>query len=152
MIKEEEESIEMTDFGLGNLEQEGLQLVVYENNERYCAKELILLPNQVCSEHKHPPRKNDIGKMETLRCRYGEVWLYVEGENIKKPNRFLNNVQDKWFTAGKEIHLLPGEQYTIKPDSFHWFVAGKDGAVISEFSSSSDDSSDVFTNPKVKRV
>lgn len=152
MTKDEIESLEITDFGLGHLETEGLQLIVYENNERYCAKELALLPGQVCSEHKHPPRENDLGKMETFRCRYGEVWLYVEGNELSKDNVFLKEVDATFFTAGKKIYLTPGQQYTIPPDTFHWFVAGEAGAIISEFSSPSDDSSDVFQNPKVKRV
>ena len=51
-----------------------------------------------------------------------------------------------------EILLLPGEQYTIMPNTKHWFQAGAEGAVISEFSSNSDDASDVFTDPNIKRV
>ena len=47
---------------------------------------------------------------------------------------------------------MPGEQYTILPNTKHWFQAGEEGAIISEFSSNSDDSSDVFTDPSVKRV
>lgn len=144
--------MEITDFGLGKMGKEGLQLIVYENNERYCAKELILLPNQVCSEHKHPPRKKDPGKMETFRCRYGEVWLYIEGEPLTEGKWFLKEMDQTYYTAGKEIHLRPGDQYTILPDTFHWFVAGNKGAVISEFSSPSDDASDIFQNPRVKRI
>ena len=59
---EELETIEFVDFGLGAIEVEGLNLFVYENNERYCGKELALLPYQTCPEHRHPPRKNDLGK------------------------------------------------------------------------------------------
>lgn len=153
MLTEKEISnMEITDFGLNRLGIEGLQLVIYENNERYCAKELLLLPNQICSEHKHPPRKNNPGKKETFRCRYGDVWLYVEGDPLKEGKRFLSKVDERYYTAGKEIHLQPGEQYTILPDTFHWFVAGEEGAVVSEFSSSSDDASDIFRDPRVKRI
>lgn len=144
--------MEITDFGLNDLEVEGLQLVVYENNERYCAKDLALVPYQTCPEHRHPHRGNDLGKMETFRCRYGTVYLFVEGNqqddihvNIPKKNK-------PWYTSKKEIILHPGEQYTILPDTLHWFQAGKEGAIISEFSSNSDDSSDIFTNPDVKRL
>jgi D-lyxose ketol-isomerase len=33
----------------------------------------------------------------------------------------------------------------------HWFQAGPEGAVVSEFSSASDDESDIFTNPNILR-
>jgi len=44
LTQEEEASIEVADFGLGQLEREGLQLVTYVNTDRYCAKELVLFP------------------------------------------------------------------------------------------------------------
>ncbi|MEM5125937.1 D-lyxose/D-mannose family sugar isomerase, partial [Enterococcus faecium] len=74
VLKETElERIEYTDFGLGAIETEGLNLFVYENNERYCGKELVLLPYQTCPEHRHPPRDENEGKKETFRCRKGLV-------------------------------------------------------------------------------
>jgi D-lyxose ketol-isomerase len=50
-----------------------------------------------------------------------------------------------------EIALRPGEQYTIPPDTLHWFQAGPEGAVVSEFSSRSTDENDIFTNPEIRR-
>ena len=76
----EHANIEITEFGLGELDRTGLELVVYVNTDRYCAKELIMFPRQTCPEHKHPPVAGEPGKMETFRCRWGKVWLYVEGE------------------------------------------------------------------------
>ncbi|MFC4551324.1 D-lyxose/D-mannose family sugar isomerase, partial [Halorussus sp. GCM10023401] len=61
-------------------------------------------------------------------------------------------MREEHYTASEEIHLEPGEQYTIPPDTRHWFVAGEDGAVISEFSSPSFDEKDVFTDPKIDRM
>ena len=51
----------------------------------------------------------------------------------------------------KEIILHAGDQYTIEQNIKHWFQAGATGAVITEFSSSSDDPSDSFTNPAIYR-
>src|SRR5690349_11446610 len=42
----EAERIEVADVGLGQLATIGLQLVVYINTERCCAKELVLFPRQ----------------------------------------------------------------------------------------------------------
>ncbi|MGD1821607.1 MAG: D-lyxose/D-mannose family sugar isomerase [Pleomorphochaeta sp.] len=48
--------------------------------------------------------------------------------------------------------LNPGEQYTIYPNTLHWFQAGDEGAVVSEFSTTSYDETDIFTNLNIKRI
>lgn len=149
---EELAAIDYADFGLGRIESEGLNLIVYENNDRYCAKEMVLLPGQTCPEHRHPPRNGEEGKRETFRCRKGKVYLYVEGEAVKSIQSKIPEGKEKYYTVKHEIVLNAGEQYTIEPDIKHWFQAGTEGAVISEFSSPSDDASDIFTNPEIQRV
>jgi len=127
----EQETIEVADFGLGELERWGLQIVVYVNTERVCAKELVMFPGQACPEHRHPPVGGEPGKEETFRVRRGSVRLWVDGDG--------------------EVVLGPGEQHTIPPDTLHWFQAGDEGAIVSEFSTRSRDESDVFTDPRVVR-
>lgn len=127
----ERNAIEVADFGLSRLREVGLQLLVYVNTDRYCAKELVLYPGQTCPEHRHPPFDGTPGKEETFRCRRGQVALRV---------------------AGEEVVLRPGEQLTIPPDTLHSFTAGPEGAVVSEFSSTSRDDLDVFTDPSVQRA
>ena len=56
------------------------------------------------------------------------------------------------YTNFHEIVLRPGDQYTIPPNTWHWFQAGDEGAIVSEFSSTSRDESDVFTDPRIKRM
>jgi D-lyxose ketol-isomerase len=131
LTPDERAGIEVADFGLGRLEEVGLQLVVYVNTERVCAKELVLFPNQTCPEHRHPPVDGDPGKEETFRCRAGRVLLHVDGQG--------------------EITLRPGDQHTIPPDTLHWFRAGDEGAIVSEFSTRSRDETDVFTDPRIVR-
>lgn len=152
LTHEERESIEVADLGLGELEKTGLELVTYVNTDRYCAKELVLFPRQTCPEHRHPTVAGQPGKMETFRCRWGRVWLYVEGEPT--PQRACNPPagSEDYYTVFHEIDLRPGDQYTIPSDTLHWFQAGDRGAVVSEFSSTSRDESDVFTDPRIQRV
>src|SRR5437667_7635934 len=85
LTAQESLNIEVADVGLGELETTGLELVVYVNTERVCAKELVLFPRQTCPEHRHPPIGNDPGKEETFRCRWGTVYLYVEGDATLSP-------------------------------------------------------------------
>lgn len=148
----ERESIEVADFGLDDLDRTGLELVVYENNARYCAKELVLFPRQTCPEHRHPPIGDDPGKQETFRCRQGVVWLYVEGEPTQQLQARIPTGDEDHYTVFHEIELHPGEQYTIPPDTKHWFQAGDEGAVVSEFSSTSRDEHDIFTDPRIQRI
>ena len=149
---EERQNIEVAEFSLGELEKTGLELVVYVNNDRYCAKELILFPHQTCPEHRHPNEAGKLGKMETFRCRWGQVWLYVAGEPAHVPQCHPPVGSEAYYTVFHEIGLSPGEQYTIPPDTLHWFQGGDLGAIVSEFSSSSHDESDVFTDPRIRRV
>ncbi len=152
LTPEERENMEIVDFDLGELERTGLQLVVYINTERYCAKELVLFPGQTCPEHRHPAVEGDPGKMETFRCRWGRVWLYTEGKPTPNPKAKVPEGSGPYYTAFHEIELNPGEQYTIPSDTLHWFQADSEGAVVSEFSSTSRDPFDLFTDPRIKRT
>ena len=127
----EREQIEVTDFGLDRLREIGLLVLVYVNTDRYCATELVLYPGQLCPEHRHPPFGGGPGKEETFRVRRGVVHLHVDGVG--------------------DILLAPGEQYTVPPDTLHSFEAGDEGAIISEFSTTSRDALDVFTDPGIVR-
>jgi len=148
LTDEERASIEVADFGLSRLREVGLQLLVYVNTDRYCAKELVLYPRQTCPEHRHPPFDATPGKEETFRCRSGLVYLYVEGPPTEDPA----SDYDGPHSVRHEIPLRPGEQHTIPPNTLHWFQAGLEGAVVSEFSSTSRDDLDVFTDPAIRRA
>jgi D-lyxose ketol-isomerase len=144
--------IEVADFGLGRLEEIGLQLVIYVNTERVCAKELVLFPHQTCAEHRHPPYDGTPGKEETFRVRAGRVYLHVEGDPTPNPKARPARAELGVYTAAREIELGPGEQHTVPPNTRHWFQAGPDGAIVSEFSTQSRDDLDLFTDPEVSRA
>lgn len=148
----ERNQIEIADFGLGRFEQTGLAVLVYVNTERCCAKELVMWPGQTCPEHRHPPVGSDPGKEETFRCRLGEVYLYVPGPRTSPSKAVVPTEIAESYTVWHEIHLNPGEQYTLLPDTLHWFQAGPEGAIVSEFSTHSTDDNDVFTDPEIVRV
>jgi len=148
----ERAAIEVVELGLGELERTGVQIVVYVNTDRYCAKELVLFPRQTCPQHRHPPVAGEPGKMETFRCRWGRVWLYVAGQPTPHPQARAPAGSEPYYTVFHEVELLPGEQYTVPPDTWHWFQAGDEGAIVSEFSSTSRDEADVFTDPRIVRV
>jgi D-lyxose ketol-isomerase len=135
---DETANIEVVDVGLNRLASEGLELVIF--------------PGQTCPEHRHPPVNGHAGKQETFRCRRGLVWLYVEGSPASHLQAKVPEASKNYYTVFHEIVLQPGEQYTIPPNTLHWFQSGPDGAVVSEFSSTSTDEFDVFTNPNIRRA
>jgi len=153
VITEKEKSrIEIADLGLGEYEQTGLAILVYVNTARCCAKELAMLPRQTCPEHRHPPVGGQPGKEETFRCRWGQVFLYVPGEKTPNPKAKPPAGREDHYTVWHEVILNPGDQYTLEPDTLHWFQSGDEGAVVSEFSTTSTDENDIFTDPEIRRT
>lgn len=148
----EKEGLEVADFGLNDLDNTGLEIITYVNTEKCCAKEMVLFPHQTCPEHRHKPLGDYPGKEETFRVRYGKVYLYVEGEACVNPAVQPPAGSRDYYTVWNEIQLNPGEQYTLYPDTKHWFQAGEDGAVVSEFSTKSYDEFDIFTDPNIVRI
>lgn len=149
LTEEEKANLEVADLGLDMIDKIGLELIVYINTDKVCAKEMVLLPGQTCPEHIHVLCYGREGKEETFRCRYGEVYLYVDGEGKKEDIKAKLPESDT--SVYHEIILKPGQQYTIMPGTKHWFQSGPDGAVISEFSTTSTDETDVFTDKRLIR-
>lgn len=150
VISEEEKGkVEVADFGLNELDKTGLEIITYVNTQKVCAKEMVLFPNQTCPEHYHPTIGDVSGKEETFRCRWGKVYLYVDGTPAQNPQ--VQPPEGGKYTVFHEIVLLPGQQYTLYPDTKHWFKAGDEGAVISEFSTRSTDENDIFTDERIIR-
>ncbi len=151
LTEDEMNRIEVADFGLGNLKVTGLILLTYVNTNRVCAKELVMYPHQTCPEHYHPPVSGEPGKEETFRCRDGDLYLYVPGPSTPLPRCSPPEEDLTFYTVWHEIHLTPGEQYTLPPGTVHWFQAGDEGAIVSEFSTTSRDDTDIFTDKRIVR-
>ncbi len=145
-------TMEVSDFGLGMVQNVGLQLVVYINTDRVCAKEMVLLPGQCCPEHRHVSTNGREGKEETFRCRYGKVYLYTDTDPSARTEDIHIPLPKTDVSVFTETILSPGEQFTIWPGTLHWFVAGEEGAVISEFSTHSTDETDEFTDKRIVRI
>ncbi|MCL4377728.1 MAG: D-lyxose/D-mannose family sugar isomerase [Actinobacteria bacterium] len=149
--KSELENMEITDFGLEDFKNIGLSIIIYVNTMRVCAKELIMIPNQICPQHIHPNIKDIEGKEETFRCRWGKVYLYISGEKQKDIKAKIPEKYKDKFDVFDEIILKPGDQYTLKQQTWHWFQSGPAGAVISEFSTHSFDAGDIFFDKNIFR-
>ncbi len=154
LTEQEKQQVEVADMGLSRIAEIGLNLITYVNTDRCCAKELVLSPWQICPEHRHPPIDGKPGKEETFRCRKGVVYLYTGRQPAPAKGSIHGRIPADlapYFTVFEETVLNPGEQYTLEEDTLHWFQAGAEGCIVSEFSTHSVDEKDVFTIPMVIR-
>ena len=92
------------------------------------------------------------GQNTSERRRWGTVCLHVEGKPAAAPACRPPAGRESAYTVWQEIALNPGDQYTISPNTRHWFQAGDEGAVVSEFSTRSTDENDIFTDPESQRI
>lgn len=151
LSESEKRNIQVSDFGLSDLEHQGGQILTFFNTDRLSAKIIVLFPWQILPEHWHPAVGRDVGKEEVMRVRWGEVYLYVPGPPTPMPKARIPLGEEKHFTVWHEVVLKPGDQYIIPPQTVHWFQAGEEGAVVDDYSSTARDLLDGFTNPKVVR-
>lgn len=143
--------IEVADFGLGELESSGAQILTLVNSEKIAAKLLALTPGQTLPEHAHPRLGSYEGKEETLRCAWGELYLYGPGEPTPNPRGQPPAHRRATYTVWHEALLRPGDQVTFQPNTPHWFQAGPEGAVVWSFSTKAVDVQDIFTDGQIAR-
>jgi D-lyxose ketol-isomerase len=148
---EEAKSIEVVDFGLSNLEKEGVQVLTLVQTEKISIKVLVLFPNQTEPEHWHPPVGDDPGKEETVRVISGTVYFYIPGENTFKEGFIVDGKED-FYTMRNEIVMQPCDQIISQPGEKHWFQARDEGAVMYSFSTIARDALDQFTDPNIERI
>jgi len=148
---EEEKTIEVVDFGLGRLDQEGVQVLTLVQTERISVKVLALFPFQTEPEHWHPPVENDPGKEETIRVIDGTVYFFVPGPDTLRKG-FIPRGKESCYTVKNEIIMNPSSQITLEPGKKHWFQAPEGGAVMFSFSTVARDALDKFTDPNIVRI
>ena len=143
--------VEVADFGLSRLEQEGAQILTLAATDRIAVKIIVLFAGQTLPEHWHPPVGDDPGKEETVRVVHGVLRCCVPGEPDLHEG-WVPPGKEAVYTARHELLLGPGGQLTLAPGTKHWFQAGPAGAVAYSFSTVARDILDPFTDPNVQRV
>ena len=151
ITEKEGQEIDVADFGLSQLEVEGVQILTYFSTDRISAKVLVLFPNQTEPEHWHPPVSDDPGKEEIVRSISGTLRFYVPGDD-NMTEGFIPAGKDDCYTMRHEVILQPGEQIHLPPGTKHWFQAGPEGCVLYSFSTCVRDGLDGFTDPNIIRA
>jgi len=147
----EVEEIEVVDFGLGQLDIEGVQVFTMVNTDRLAAKVLVLFPNQTEPEHWHLQVGDDPGKQETIRHIWGDLRFYVDGKDTMKEGFLVPGKHDV-YSLRHEIVLESGDQLTFEPYEKHWFQGGSRGAVLYSFSTTVRDGLDGFSDTEIERL
>lgn len=151
ITEEEIKKMDVADFGLSHLEEEGAQILTFFSTERVSVKVIALFPNQTEPEHWHTAVGSDPGKEETIRVVSGTVYFYIPGETNLYYGRIPKGKKEV-YTVQHEIVMQSCDQITLEPGTKHWFQAGPEGAVMFTFSSCARDALDPFTDPEIVRV
>lgn len=149
--KDEIEKIEVADFGLNDLENEGAQIFTFVNTDRIGAKVIALFPGQTLPEHWHPPVGDDPGKEEIIRVIKGVVRAYLPGKDTLTDG-FIPKDKETSYICRNEVVMGEREQIVLEPGTKHWFQAGEDGAVLYSFSTTVRDIKDRFSDPEIDRI
>ena len=142
----------VTDFGLGDFESTGMGGIFWVNDaeHNYFAHEIYLLPSQMIPEHAHVKTKFP-AKFESWMVQKGMCYNFsAVGEETpnspKLPESQKGCITSKNFVqqeAGQIVHLKESE-------TFHFLLAGPQGAVVSEWASYHDGAGLRFTNKKAQ--
>lgn len=144
-------NIEVADLGLSELAITGAQILTLASTEWLGVKLMILRPNQFFPQHRHPPSSDYPGKQEIFRGQWGEAYLYTPGKSTLNPSANPPSHRKPYCTVWHETILRPSDQLISPPNTWHWFQAGAEGAVIWSFSSRVTDAQDEFCDPQVTR-
>ncbi|MCC8199455.1 MAG: hypothetical protein LIP06_13040 [Tannerellaceae bacterium] len=138
----------VTDFGLGDFENVGMGGIFWVNDQEhnYFAHAIYLLPDQMIPEHAHV-RTQFAPKFESWMVTKGWAYNFSEigDETPGAPAIPASHgpVKSKNFVVqkvGEVIHLK-------KEESFHFLLAGPEGAIVDEWASYHDNDGLRFTHP-----
>ena len=140
---------DVTDFGLGRFEANGLVLVNLAEEAEYCEKLMWARQGMTTPAHTHKAKKEDI------ICRVGvlAVVLWPDDSLTEYATMSLKvSGQMQTYTAGSRLILKAGERVTIEPGVYHEFAPASKTCIIGEVSTANDDANDnFFINKEIGR-
>ena len=147
---EEDEAIEVTDFGLGRFAG-GRARPLHLRQHRP-------LLRQGAGAGRRPGLSAAPAPAVRRRARQGGDLPLPPGQRapVRRGRRRTRGRRRGPRPSGKRgvVHRAPqscsagGRAVTIPPNTWHWFAAGADGAIVSEFSSTSRDELDQWADPR----
>lgn len=139
----------VTDFGLGDFENVGMGGIFWINDAEhgYFAHAIYLLPGQMIPEHAHVKTKFP-AKHESWMVEKGWVYNFSvigdETPNAPAIPASHGPIKSKNFAVQKVGDILRLKEL----ESFHFMMAGPEGAIVDEWACYHDNDGLRFTNPK----
>lgn len=146
-----EENFWVAEFGVGDFENVGMGGVFWVNDPEhgYFAHAIYLLPGQMIPEHAHVKTEFP-AKFESWMVTKGWCYNFSEiGDATPNPPAIPashGSIKSESFVVqslGEVVHLE-------KEESFHFLMAGPEGAIVDEWACYHDGTGLRFTNPKAK--
>ena len=144
-----EKDIWFTDFGLGDFENTGMGGIFWINDAEhgYFAHSIYLLPGQMIPEHAHV-KTSFPAKHESWMVNHGWVYNFSEvGDETPNPPVIPAGhgpVKSKNFVVQQVGDVLRLKE----PETFHFMMAGPEGAIVEEWACYHDNDGLRFTNKK----
>jgi D-lyxose ketol-isomerase len=133
---------DVTDFGLGAFDKQGLVLINLASEVEYCEKLMYAKKGQTTPLHYHKKKKEDI------ICRSGalviRLWESTPTEQSSKRIDVKINGAFQSVNEGEEVALQAGERVTLEPLIWHTFYPASAECIIGEVSTANDDVGDNF--------
>jgi D-lyxose ketol-isomerase len=123
--------------------------------EEFPADTRYLVPADATSTRVVPPVREGTlipGKQEYFHILHGAGSLFLPGEPTTRPAYPPPATRAQYITARREVALSPGVGCHLDANTAHSVVAGAEGLVLLEFSLTSRDQLDIYTDPAVRRI
>lgn len=147
-----ERDIWVTDFGLGDFEHVGMGGIFWVNDPeyRYFAHAIYLLPGQMIPEHAHVATPGFPAKHESWMVNHGWVYNFsVIGEETPDAPSVPGGHGPVQSRNCVIQHV--GEVLRLKQlETFHFMMAGPEGAIVDEWACYHDNDGLRFTNPHAR--
>lgn len=141
-----------TDFGLGDFENVGMGGIFWVNDpvNGYFSHDIYLLPGQMIPEHKHIKTKFP-AKVESWMVRDGWCYNFTEVGDPAADAPAIPVSQQETTVSKNYVKQNLGEiVHLAKVGSWHFLMAGDQGAIVNEFANYHDGDGLRFSNPKGK--
>jgi D-lyxose ketol-isomerase len=143
---------DITDFGLGVFDQNGLVLLNLADEPEYSEKLMFARRGQATPCHRHARKKEDI------ICRFGELvltlWPLRPAPGTAQPSSFPVRIDGRAgeVRPGEELVLAAGSRVTLPAGVWHSFWPRSQECIIGEVATRNDDAGDnEFLDPGVGR-
>lgn len=140
-----------TDFGLGDFENCGMGGIFWVNDSvnGYFSHDIYLLPGQMIPEHKHVKTAFP-AKMESWMVRNGWCYNFSEVGTTAEHAPALPSSQQATTVSKNFVKQQVGELVHLADagaETWHFLMAGPDGAIVHEYANYHDGAGLKFTNP-----